>query len=467
MSLKVLKKFTKKISFRLTVWYSGIFFISSLILFGLTYFLISSALKEYDRDIVRYTLIELSIIYEEGGIEDLKEAINIDMNSTKKDPLFIRISNDKNETVFINIPFFLKELDLRALKKINLLNKDEWLSLPLKNKQTIFEISTIGLLDGNFLQVGKSNKDRERILLHFRKIFAIVIFPLIFLGLSCGAFLAINALKPIRHLIQAIQSIINGKFEARVVSPQTGDEIDELVKLFNGMIEKIETLIKVMRSSLDNVAHDLRTPMARLRVGAEMALQSKEDLNLYREALSGCIEESDQIMKMLNTLMDISEAETGTMKMNLEVIDFSIIIDETVEVYRYLAEEKNIMIETNVPKSLSLRVDSNRIKQVIGNLLDNAIKYTPDGGKIEIKAYKEENYTILAVKDTGIGIPPEDLHKIWDRLFRGDKSRSQRGLGLGLSLVKAIVEAHGGKVEVISKPNIGSTFKIYIPSDNN
>ncbi|MGB9627814.1 MAG: sensor histidine kinase [Thermodesulfobacteriota bacterium] len=463
MSLKPLKNFFKTISFRLTLWYSGIFFLSFSILFGLTYFLLSSSLKEYDRDMIQTKLRDLSILYEAGGMEDLQKEVSSETESIKKDPFLIRIASDKNDTLFLNFPYHGAEFDLRLLEKIPLSFQRQWIILPLEGGRIIFEIATTELLDGNFLQVGKSNKDREKILSHFREIFTIAIFPLVFLGISGGVFLSIRALRPIRHLIQAVRSIVTGNLEARVPSPQTGDELDELVHLFNGMLEKIESLIKGLRGSLDNVAHDLRTPMARLRVDAEMALQSGENIERFKEALSNCIEESDQILRMLNTLMDISEAETGTMKLDLKEINLSTIIDETVEVYSYLAEERDIKIEKNIPKTLFLKVDPNRLRQVFGNLLDNAVKYSNSGGNIYINAYLGGGETIIAVKDKGIGIPPEDLPKIWDRLFRGDKSRSKRGLGLGLSLVKAVVEAHGGRVEVTSEPGKGSEFKIYIP----
>lgn len=467
MSLRSLKNITKTIGFRLTLGYSAIFFLSSSVLFGVTYFLLSSSLKEYDRDLIQTKLQELSILYETGGMEELQKEVSIERDLMKKDLFLVRVANDRNQTLFINLPYQFAEFDLKGLEKINLQDGGQWILLRSKTGRIVFEIATSELLDGNVIQVGKSNKDRERILGHFKEVFGIVIFLLVGFSFGGGALLAIRALRPIRHLIETVRSIGAGKLESRVPSPNTGDELDELVRLFNGMLEKIETLIRGMRASLDNVAHDLRTPMARLRASAEQALGSGQNIDVYREALADCVDESDQILKMLNVLMDISEAETGTMKLDLQVVDLTKIIEETVEVYHYLAEEKDITIETNAPKNLLLKVDASRVRQVIGNLLDNAIKYTPDGGRIDLKAYTEGNYTILTVTDSGVGITPEDLPKIWDRLFRGDQSRSRRGLGLGLSLVKAVVEAHGGRVEAKSNTNTGSTFTVYLPSDSN
>jgi signal transduction histidine kinase len=132
--------------------------------------------------------------------------------------------------------------------------------------------------------------------------------------------------------------------------------------------------------------------------------------------------------------------------------------------YEYVAEDKNIAIAVNCPKDIGMTADRNRMSQVLANLLDNAIKYTPHGGNIVIDAYQEKEHTMILVKDSGIGIPSDEVPKIWDRLYRGDKSRSEPGLGLGLSLVKAVVEAHKGRIEVDTEPGAGSVFTLYLPN---
>ena len=314
------------------------------------------------------------------------------------------------------------------------------------------------------MQVGKTSEVRERMLNHFRETFALVMFPLILLGFIGGMIVSRRALGPIRHLIKTVRSINAGKMDARVLRPQTGDELDELVMLFNGMLTKIESLINGMKDSLDNVAHDLRTPMARLRGIAEMALQSDQGEDNLRDALADSLEESERILTMLNALMDISEAETGAMKLDLRPINAASLIEGVVDVYRYVAEDKGIDVQTEVPNALFLVGDPMRLGQVLGNLLDNAIKYTPKGGRVDIEAHQSQKGIVILVRDTGIGINPEERPRIWDRLYRGDQSRSQRGLGLGLSLVKAIVQAHNGEVEALSGPGRGSTFRITFPS---
>jgi signal transduction histidine kinase len=366
---------------------------------------------------------------------------------------------------FFSRPDEWRDVDLSRLRVPSPEGEQTWSTLDTGQDGFELEVASVRLRDGTLFQVGISTERRAQLLQRFRRVLLINVLSLIFVGLAGGAVLTSSALQPLRRLADTVRSILRtGRTDARVPTQDTGDALDELSSLVNAMLDRIDAVLAGMRGALDNVGHDLRTPMTRLRGIAETALGSG-DPALLREALADCLEESDRVIEMLNTLMDISEAETGTMALRREPTDLNDLIRQSVELYEDLADERGVELRTNVPSELLVDVDRNRMRQVLANLIDNAVKYTPAGGVVEIAAHRDNDDAVATVSDTGVGIPAEELPRIWDRLYRGDKSRSTRGLGLGLSLVKAIVAAHGGRVDVRSRSGAGSTFELRLPAE--
>jgi signal transduction histidine kinase len=451
---------------RLATWYAVLFVGSSLAIVVLTYVLLGSSLKQRDHDLIRSTLIEYARQYQEGGIQALDLAIRNDQAAGRHERLFVRVSSGGDEVVFYNLPGKWSDYDLSQLDHPKEQSGELWSVIPRRGTSEVLEVMSAFLPDGTLVQVGKSNETRQELLARFRTVLLIAIGVVVFVGVVGGALLTRSTMQPLRQLAGVVQTILQtGRFEARVPVRGSRDPLDQLGALFNAMLDRIVALVAGMHGSLDNVAHDLRTPMTRLRGIAERALQTgTDDVARYREALADCLEESERVSEMLNTLMDISEAETGVMRLSLEAVDVGAILKDVHDLYADLADDKDVTVRVEAAEGLRVMADRNRLRQVVANLIDNAVKYTPGGGHVVVRAAAAGAEVAIDVEDTGPGIPADDLPRIWDRLYRGDRSRSARGLGLGLSLVRAIVSAHQGRADVVSEPGHGATFTIHLPA---
>jgi signal transduction histidine kinase len=435
-----------------------------LVLFGAVYLYVRSELIDHDRQKIIAELDEFANAYNTSGITAFEEVLTAKRKFHQEQPIVVRLAGPANETISLYLPFPWTEFDLRRLKAIPLDETNPWLQVSDIDDQAKLEMAGKRLDDGHWLQVGLSTKDRERVLERLQETFLLVTGPMVLLGFVSGWFLSSRSLKPIRHFVRTVRSVQAGRMNVRVPDRSTGDELDNLAGLFNEMLGTIESLVTGMRQSLDNVAHDLRTPMTRFRMIAENALGNDFSPGRCRDALVQSLEESDRILSLLNGLLDISEAETGSMALNRQTVHLPKFLCSLVDLYRYAAEEKSLQVSIGNIEDIEMNVDPGRISQVLGNILDNAIKYTDAGGQIQIKAFRKKNEIAIIIRDTGCGIAPEHIAHIWERLYRVDRSRSQKGLGIGLCQVKAIASAHGGRVEVVSTPGKGSTFTVFIPS---
>jgi signal transduction histidine kinase len=428
---------------QLALWYATLFVSGALAIVFVTYYLTATSLAQRDHQIINGKLGDYAAAYLRGGVRVLANTVRSEQQ-VAPERLFVRVVD-------------------RGVESVVLSNNEGW--DPGK-----IEIVSATLADGTLVQVGKSTEARDDLLSRFRAALGIVTLLIVVIALTGGWLATRSALFPIRRLTTAVQRIIRtGRTDARVPLAGTGDAIDELTSLFNSMLDKIEGLVTAMRGALDNVSHDLRTPLTRLRGTAEMALASPpagepaQQVEYYRELLADCVEESDRVLVMLNALMDISEAESGTMQLRREPVALGDVVARAIDLYRDVADAKGVALAAGGADEVIATADRTRLEQVAANLIDNAVKYTPTGGRVVVDVRREDGSAILRVRDTGPGIPADELPRIFDRLFRGDTSRTERGLGLGLSLVRAIVQAHGGEVTVSSEVGRGSTFAVSLP----
>lgn len=378
----------------------------------------------------------------------------------------LRIVTPWNAEVFRIMPSAWRKFPIDEIGEVP--TEGEIVEIHSRTDQYSLLVSGVVLPDGYILQIGVSNSRRFDLLAQYRTTFLFIALPLAALSLAGGYFVASRALSPIRSLSRLTGRIIEtGSLDERIPTAGTRDELDELARRFNQMLERIAALVSGIRESLDNVAHDLRTPLTRLRSTLESAVQPSQSAVEYREALRSAMEESERMLAMLSALMDISEAETGTMRLDRTQADLADIVADMAELYGYSGEEKGVTVRSESDHTVQASVDVNRIRQAVANLLDNAVKYTPAGGTVTVRAEAAGADARIVVSDTGVGIEPQDVPHIFDRLFRGDRSRSESGLGLGLATVQAVVSAHGGSVSVQSDVGAGSTFVIRLPRGGN
>src|SRR5262249_18251549 len=424
---------------RIGIWYATLFVSGSVAIGLVTYYLTAASLAQRDQQIIRGKLGDYAAAYVRGGARVLAATVRAEQQAAPE-RLFVRVVD-------------------RGVESIVLSNPEGW-------DPSKLEIASATLADGTLVQVGKSTEAREDLLARFRAALGLVTLLIVVVALTGGWLATQSAVRPVRRLAFAVQRIIRtGRTDARVPVEGGGDAIDELTVLFNTMLDKIEGLVTAMRGALDNVSHDLRTPLTRLRGTAEMALAGAPDADRYREALADCVEETDRVLVMLNTLMDISEAESGAMQLRREPVVLREVVERAIDLYHDVAESKGVALAVDAADDVVVTGDRTRLEQAAANLIDNAVKYTVPGGRVDVEVRRADDRAVLRVRDTGQGIPPDELPRIFDRLFRGDRSRAERGLGLGLSFVKAIVEAHGGTVAVESEPGQGSTFTVSLPAE--
>lgn len=471
MFLKKIKGLHKKASFRLTIAFLIFFIPTYLIIFGVFDVVASKHLESRDRDLIENRLQTYQDLFEKEGIEGIKKIISNPRLHNQSLSFFIHISDSNNKTIFIHMPEEeideKDEFDVNYLdSKIALFGKKEesqWAYIPSKDgdDEDALEVKSTGLSGGYHLHVGQSTEERDELMEKFRGIFISILVPLIFLSVFGVIFITQEILRPLEYLSQSIKKIKEGKLSTRSPIPATKDELYDLTVTFNDMINQVESVVRTMKETLDNIAHDLKTPLTRNRMASELGLQKNSHADL-KAAAEENIENTDTMLKMVQTIMEVARLDSNTLVLNKERFSSNKVFDEIIDLYFFVAEEKKIQINFN-SSDVETYADRLMLKQALANLVDNAIKYSTNESVINLSCFKVENEIQFIVEDKGIGIAEDEIPRIWERLYRADRSRHRPGLGLGLSMVKIFVESHQGRITVESTLGVGSRFTIILP----
>lgn len=284
------------------------------------------------------------------------------------------------------------------------------------------------------------------------------------LALVGGWVLTRKTLLPINAMTVKARHIEADQLTDRLPRSGTGDELDRLAETLNEMLARIEDHVRQIRQFTADASHEFRSPLAALRGMAEVALTKPRSADELRQVIEVSIEQYDRLHRLAEDLLLLARADTDRAGLRRESVRLHDVIRDAAELYAPVAEEAGLTLDVGPLADVELSGDGGRLRQMIGNLIDNAIKYNRAPGTIEVALHSRDGTAMVLVRDTGQGITPEDLPHIFDRFYRGDKARASPGTGLGLAISQWIAKAHGGRIEVTSQQGRGTTVQVHLPT---
>ncbi len=319
-------------------------------------------------------------------------------------------------------------------------------------------------IESAVLVIGRSTEDIKQALDRLLRTLAIAVPLTLVAAGGGGVFLARRVLKPVDEITQKARSIEERDLSQRI-EVKTKDELGRLASTLNEMIERLEKAFKRQQQFTGDASHELRAPLAIIEAESTLTLHKDRTKSDYRKSLEAISQEAQRMSRIVDQLLGLARADSGKEKLSFRKVNLGRLVTELTSDVEMLCQDKGLDYELGQRENLVVKGDRAKLRQLLLNILDNAIRYTPSGGKISVSVQPEGNMAVVSVSDTGIGIPPEDIPHIFDRFYRVDKahSRVEGGSGLGLAIAKRITEIHGGKIEVESKVGTGSTFRVWLP----
>lgn len=313
------------------------------------------------------------------------------------------------------------------------------------------------------VHIAKSMQATDELIRSFRSAFMLTVTLILFLGLAGGWWLAKRFWNQIESFNQMAMKIVNSGNLASRMTVTGNDEFSVLATNMNAMLDKMEKLFQGIRQVSDNIAHDLRSPLTRLRADVEVTLQ-ENDPKMFRLTLERVLTELQNMQEIFQSLLSLGQAEAGSLKIRKKPLDLAQLLEDVIELYGPLSEDKGQTFESDIAEKIEIEGDRQLLAQALSNLLDNAVKYVPEGGKIMLTAEFKDEKAVVRLDDSGPGIPQEMRRKVFDRFVRVDPSRTLPGSGLGLSLVKAFIELHQGNITLTDSKLGGTSFIIVLPA---
>jgi len=467
MSSGKLHNLFRTLAFRLTLWYGALFVVTSCVAFLFFYLLITNVIREgTGRDLME-EVRSLTNITRSRGVEAAQRQAVLEAQAAGEKKLFFRFLYRDGQAFSSSNMSYWRDIGVGRSALQLLLNEGEPVFDVVSPADREHQIRILYALVSPqvILQVGQSMENHTRLIEAFRRIFIFTMAVLFVLAAAFGWFMARRALSGVGRVTRAARHISEGSsLSERVPVGGRGDEIDQLATTFNQMLDRIQTLVAGIREMSDNIAHDLKSPITRIRGTAEITLTTDSDNIDFQQMAASTIEECDRLLETINTMLLISRTEAGAHTLELTTVDLAAIVRDACSLFETPAQVKGLGLNCDIQAPMVLAGDLRLIQRMMANLVDNAIKYT-DKGSVEVVLRSiGTNQAEISVTDTGVGISAEDQPHIFERFYRCDPSRSKSGTGLGLSFARAVARAHGGDIKLKSQPRQGATFTVTLPA---
>ncbi len=462
MFLEKIREINNSLLFRLTLLYAVAFtFLSSIGFLVFYYRIYTVTMKNLDIEL-HDEIRKYASLLDKSGLEGIRAAIADEGKFEEVEDGFYRVF-ESNGNIVVSTDMSLWETIPEATfpeSKNHPESAYEIQTLKVQGGDRRARTITAALSPDYGMQIGESLEEVDEYMDIFLNLLFSLAVSLILASTIIGWLLARRAIVDMKEVTNTAEEISKGVFHRRVQVNGRLMEIQRLGTTFNYMLDRIHTLLCAMKEINDNIAHDLKSPLARIRGIAEMVLLKDKSIDAYKEMAGGTIEECDALIDMINTMLEITEAESGIKGSKHQYFELVELIQEACELFRPIAQSKKIELRTRLPQTLKMNSDRKKLQRIVSNLLENAIKYSPENKMVDVSASARNGEILIDIEDYGIGISGNDLAHIFKRFYRCDRSRSKGGVGLGLSLVKAYTESINGNVYVKSTLNQGTCFTL-------